>query len=71
MINVHNENGKLRRIILDLLKTKKDIKKSKGLIKILSNSITKDNLIMQLKTEFNYIKNLNENYTNYVNIVKK
>ena len=71
MINVHNENGKLRRIILDLLKTKKDIKKSKGLIKILSNSITKYNLIMQLKTEFNYIKNLNENYINYVNIVKK
>ena len=43
MINAHNENGKLKRIILELLKTKKDIKKSKGLIKILSNSITKDN----------------------------
>lgn len=71
MINAHNENGKLKRIILELLKTKKDIKKSKGLIKILSNSITKDNLIMQLKTEFNYIKNLNENYINYANIVKK
>ena len=57
MINVNNENGKLRKIIIDLLKTKKDIKKSKGLISILSKKITKDKLIIQLKTEFKYIKN--------------
>lgn len=71
MINVNNENGKLRKIIIDLLKTKKDIKKSKGLISILSKKITKDKLIIQLKTEFNYIKNLNENYIKYINVVKK
>ena len=69
--NVHKDDGKLRKMIVELLNTKKgNLKKSKVLISDINKVIIKDHLIMQLKTEYNYIKQLNDNYINYLNIAE-
>ena len=71
-IPIYNKNnGKLRELIVQLLHKKKNINKSKNLISIVHNTINKESIIIQLRNEFTYINQLNENYKIYLEKLKK
>ena len=66
------KSGKLRELLLEILHTKKDnIKKSKGLLTEIKKKLNQESLIIQLRKEYNHIKNLNSNYKNYLKIIKR
>ena len=69
-IPIHKDDGKLRDLIIELLNTKKDIKKSKNLLVQVHNVINKESIIIQLRNEFNYIERLNKYYIKYLNKIK-
>ena len=67
-----SKKGKFRSLILEILSTKKsNSKRSKSLIKEIRKSINQESLIIQLRAEFNHLKNLNINYLNYLSIIKR
>ena len=69
---ISNKEGKLRNLVLEMLHTKKDnLKKTKALLTEINRIISKESLIIQLRTEFNYIKMLNQSYKDYLTIIKK
>ena len=69
---IYKKGGKLRNLIVEILNTKKEnTKKTKNLMTEIKNVINKENLIIQLREEFNYIKNLNNNYQNYLSHIKE
>ena len=69
---ISNKEGKLRNLVLEMLHTKKDnLKKTKALLTEINRTISKESLIIQLRTEFNYIKMLNQSYKDYLTIIKK
>ena len=71
-IPIYNKNnGKLRELIVQLLHKKKTINQSKNLISIVHNTINKESIIIQLRNEFTYINQLNENYKIYLEKLKK
>ena len=71
-IPIYNKNnGKLRELIVQLLHKKKNINKSKNLISIVHNTINKESIIIQLRNEFTYINQLNEQYKIYLEKLKK
>ena len=66
------KNGKLKELILEILHTKKDnTKKSKNLLTQIRKTLNQESLIMQLRNEYNHIKNLNSNYKNYLKAIKR
>ena len=69
-IPIHKDDGKLRDLIIELLNTKKDVKKSKNLLVQVHNVINKESIIIQLRNEFNYIERLNKYYIKYLNKIK-
>ena len=69
-IPIHKDDGKLRDLIIELLNTKKDVKKSKNLLVQVHNVINKESIIIQLRNEFNYIERLNKFYIKYLNKIK-
>ena len=69
-ILIHKDDGKLRDLIIELLNTKKDVKKSKNLLVQVHNVINKESIIIQLRNEFNYIERLNKYYIKYLNKIK-
>jgi DNA repair exonuclease SbcCD ATPase subunit len=71
-IPIYNKNnGKLRELIVQLLHTKKNTTKSKNLVNIVHNVINKESIIIQLRNEFTYINQLNEQYKIYLEKLKK
>ncbi len=71
-IPIYNKNnGKLRELIVQLLHTKKNATKSKNLVNIVHNAINKESIIIQLRNEFTYINQLNEQYKIYLEKLKK
>jgi hypothetical protein len=71
-IPIYNKNnGKLRELIVQLLYTKKKNNKSKNLVSIVHNTINKESIIIQLRNEFTYINQLNEQYKIYLEKLKK
>lgn len=69
---ISNKEGKLRNLVLEMLHTKKNnLKKTKALLTEINRTISKESLIIQLRTEFNYIKMLNQSYKDYLTIIKK
>ena len=71
-IPIYNKNnGKLRELIVQLLHKKKNINKSKNLISVVHNTINKESIIIQLRNEFTYINQLNEQYKIYLEKLKK
>ena len=69
---ISTKDGKLRNLVLEILHTKKNnLKRTKTLLNEINKTITKESLIIQLRTEFNYIKMLNQSYNDYLAIIKK
>ena len=69
---MYKKGGKLRNFFIEILNTKKEnIKKTKNLISKIKSIINKENLIIQLRSEFRYIKDLNGNYQNYLSSIKQ
>ena len=61
----YNKDGKLRDLIVELLNTKKNIRKSRDLLTQVHQVINKESIIIQLRNEYNYIERLNEYYKKY------
>ena len=67
---VKRDENKLKDLIIELLQTKKNIKKSKNLLNQVHTVINKESIILQLRNEFNYIQKLNINYNKYLDTLK-
>ena len=66
------KQGKLRELLLEILNTKKEnTKKSKGLLTQIKKTLNQESLIIQLRSEYNHIKNLNANYKKYLKVIKR
>ena len=66
------KQGKLRELLLEILNTKKEnTKKSKGLLTQIKKTLNQESLIIQLRSEYNHIKNLNANYKKYLKAIKR
>ena len=65
-IQIKKGDNKLKDLLVELLQTKKNIKKSKNLLNQVHKVIDKESIILQLRTEFNYNKRLNYNYKKYL-----
>ena len=66
------KQGKLRELLLEILNTKKEnTKKSKGLLTQIKKTLNQETLIIQLRSEYNHIKNLNANYKKYLKAIKR
>jgi len=69
---IYKKGGKLRNLVIEVLNTKKENKKKTiNLLTEIKNILNKEKLIIQLRAEFNYIKNLNNNYQNYLSHIKQ
>ena len=67
----YRTGGKLRSLLEEMLHTKKEnIKRTKGLLSEVNKLITKESLIIQLRTEHKYIKLLNLYYKQYLSLIK-
>ena len=55
-IQIKKGDNKLKDLLVELLQTKKNIKKSKNLLNQVHRVIDKESIILQLRNEFNYIK---------------
>ena len=66
----YNKDGKLRDLIVELLNTKKNIRKSRDLLTQVHQVINKESIIIQLRNEYNYIERLNEYYKKYYEKIK-
>ena len=66
----YNKDGKLRDLIVELLNTKKNIRKSRDLLTQVHQVINKELIIIQLRNEYNYIERLNEYYKKYYEKIK-
>ena len=69
-LQVKKDENKLKDLIIELLQTKKNIKKSKNLLNQVHTVINKESIILQLRNEFNYIQKLNINYNKYLDTLK-
>ena len=69
-LQIKKDENKLKDLIIELLQTKKNIKKSKNLLNQVHTIINKESIILQLRNEFNYIKRLNYNYKIYLDTIK-
>ena len=69
-LQVKRDENKLKDLIIELLQTKKNIKKSKNLLNQVHTVINKESIILQLRNEFNYIQKLNINYNKYLDTIK-
>ena len=69
-IQIKKGDNKLKDLLVELLQTKKNIKKSKNLLNQVHRVIDKESIILQLRNEFNYIKRLNYNYKKYLDKIK-
>ncbi len=69
-LQIKKDENKLKDLIIELLQTKKNIKKSKNLLNQVHTIINKESIILQLRNEFNYIKSLNYNYKIYLDTIK-
>ena len=69
-LQVKRDENKLKDLIIELLQTKKNIKKSKNLLNQVHTVINKESIILQLRNEFNYIHKLNINYNKYLDTIK-
>ncbi len=67
----HKTGGKLRSLLVDMLYSKKqNTQRTKDLLTQVNKLITKESLIIQLRTEYKYIKLLNSYYKQYLTLIK-
>ena len=68
---IHKTGGKLRSLLVEMLYSKKqNTQRTKDLLTQVNKLITKESLIIQLRTEYKYIKLLNSYYKQYLTLIK-